>query len=161
MLLVRRDDFRDVINYVDYFWSVNNFGKCSANRIIKIQKTQAKFVKLYLWSIVLSGLTYVVQPAFSDERDLPLFINICSVETSLACYLVSYAFQSGCIATLLCHVMMLDSLFLNLLLCGYCELEQIKYAFPEVKTKYNVNEQESEVLQQLIVVVKHHINVLE
>nr|QBB72971.1 odorant receptor [Protaetia brevitarsis] len=161
MLLMHRSDFRDIINYLDYFWSINAFGKHTANQVIRIQKMQSKFLKFYLWTVILSGIAYVAKPAFTDERELPvLSINICPIKTSSACYLGSYAFQSSCIAVLLCHIVLLDSLFLNLLLYGYCELEQIKYAFHEVKAEVHVHDEEPKVLQ-LTILIKHHIKVLE
>nr|AVH87260.1 odorant receptor 19 [Holotrichia parallela] len=161
VLLIYRKEFSDVIYCVKKFWSSNKFGKKSSTKIHNIQYIVKKLLHIFKLTVLITTILYLLKPLMEGERVLPFtWMNFCNIERGTMCYVSSYILQICGVIDILYGMVGFDSLFFILLSYGYCELEQVKYAFLDLNVNLSVNGDEIEVLQKIGILVRQHDRVL-
>lgn len=161
-MLLYRNEFIALFNYVDEFWSVYEFGNESGKNIRKIQKSTSKALKIFRCLLLLCTVIIISEPLFAEGREFPVsWIDISCVQTSLICYGVVYAFLCCCTIGLVIFLSLIDGLFFNLLSYGYCELQQVKYALFNLSIDGDVCGDQVETLREIATLVRHHATSLE
>nr|AKC58546.1 odorant receptor 11 [Anomala corpulenta] len=161
-MLLCRDEFVALLNYVEEFWPVNEFGIESGTNIRNIQKSTSKALKIFRCLLLMCTVIIISEPFFAEGRQFPVsWIDISCIQTSLICYGVIYGFLCGCTIGLVIFLSLIDGLFFNLLSYGYCELEQVKYALFNLSIDGDVRGDQVETLREIAVLVRHHVTSLE
>lgn len=157
ILLLYKDDFLNGIKFLQKFWRSDKFGTVVNKQMDNYRLFVGTVLRIFRLVIAVSGTLYLTKPFFEKHRILPVTcLLMCDIEYNL-CYISYYILQTAALTTQLLTIVGFDGLFFTLLISGYAELEQIKYAF----TNVNIQEDEEETLREMASIIEHHNLVLE
>nr|AKC58556.1 odorant receptor 21 [Anomala corpulenta] len=160
-LLTHQQEFRTVITCLKEFWPKDKFGKQVKAKLDNIESFSKRFLQIYICSVACAVSLYMLKPILEGNKILPImWVTFCSLEESLYCYIFNYILQVVWAACGLHMLVGFDCLFILLLLCGYCELEQIKHALISLDPDETTDEDDAPLLDLIASLIEQHNRVL-
>ncbi|KAK9737134.1 7tm Odorant receptor [Popillia japonica] len=161
-LFTHLQEFRTVINCTKEFWPKDKFGKQIKDKLENIESIGKKFLQIFILSVIAAGSLYMLKPILEGNHSLPIrWVTFCSLEESLSCYIFNYIVQVVWVFFGLSVLVGFDSVFILLLMCGYCELEQIKHVLISMDPDETTDEDGVQLLDLISSVIEQHNRVFK
>ncbi|KAK9737164.1 7tm Odorant receptor [Popillia japonica] len=160
-LFIHLQEFRTVINCTKEFWPKDKFGKQINDKLENIESIGKRYLQIYILSVIAAVSLYMLKPILEGNQTLPFgWVTFCSLEENLSCYILNYVLEVAWTLFGLYVLVGFDSLFILLLICGYCELEQIKHVLISMDPDETTDEDDVQLLVLISSVIEQHNRVL-